>query len=91
MWYQGANDAITSDMIRASSPAMEPVMTDELAEKVREHFRIWSGGCPPESEFEIIVYIEKACPLNLDEQELRDMLREWMNNATDDEYRPPLE
>jgi hypothetical protein len=48
------------------------------AEKLREDFREWSGGFPPESDHQITVYIDYASDITVAPEEARKMLRGWM-------------
>ena len=47
----------------------------------RQHFTAWSGGFPPESDDQISVYIETATPAEGNDEELRELLRAWMNDG----------
>jgi hypothetical protein len=60
------------------------IMNADLVQAVRKHFLSWSGGFQPESEQEIFVYLEYARDPNLgNEDEVRLMLREWMETEPD--------
>jgi hypothetical protein len=52
-------------------------MHDELKTTIRDDFLKWTGGFPPESDDQITVYLDYACPIAGDETELRSFLREW--------------
>ena len=54
-------------------------MDKTLVETIKEDFLAWSGGFPPESDYQIFVYIETAKPVDINDTELGDMLRVWMN------------
>ena len=41
-------------------------------------FLEWSGGSPPESEFQITVYADYACPQNVDSTRAWQILNIWM-------------
>ena len=52
-------------------------MIDELTQTVRRDFEEWSGGFPPESEYQITVYVDYArCIENA--ELVREILRDWM-------------
>jgi hypothetical protein len=55
------------------------------AKTIKENFLIWSGGFPPDSEQQIFIYMEYVHGTNADDaDEVRDMLRDWMDNNDDD-------
>jgi hypothetical protein len=56
-------------------------MTTTQQVAVREDFLAWSGGQPPDSPFEIFTYCELAMPIGIDAEEVRSMLKKWMENA----------
>ena len=60
-------------------------MDANTADAVKKDFLAWSGGFPPNSEQEILVYMEYAFgAIAADPNEVREMLREWMCNNDDD-------
>lgn len=61
-------------------------MTEPKLNELKQHFRAWSGGFPPESECQITVYIEYAMQNGFDADDVREALREWMNGDNDDVY-----
>jgi len=52
--------------------------------ELEEHFRIWTGGFPPDSMHEITVYVDYASPFESREQEVRDYLIDWLAHAGDE-------
>jgi hypothetical protein len=60
-------------------------MTAEIIQKLKEDYLEWTGGCTPDDEDEIFVYIELAMEPGPDAEEVRMVLRGWMEeaNATD--------
>jgi hypothetical protein len=59
-------------------------MTEEKWRELEEDFRTWSGGFPPESEFQIIVYIDYANPFPDREQKVKEYLMDWYEQGDDD-------
>ncbi len=57
-----------------------------MTEKLKEHFLEWSGGCPPESNYQITVYVDYAAEIE-DDEFVREALRDWMNEDFD--FDPP--
>jgi len=54
-------------------------MDTKTARALKERFLDWSGGCPPDSEHEITVYIDYVHGSDADDaNEVRKMLRDWM-------------
>jgi hypothetical protein len=53
-------------------------MTNEQVKELKRHFLIWSGGFEPESEYQIIVYVDYARDSRLDSEEVRELLEDWM-------------
>ncbi len=54
-------------------------MDMNTARTVREDFMTWSGGCPPDSEQEIFVYMEYVHGSDADDADaVREILRDWM-------------
>ncbi len=52
---------------------------DELkAIEIKRDFCVWSGGFPPESDWQISVYIETAKSIDLPDEELRHFLQAWL-------------
>ncbi len=62
-------------------------MNAQTAKAIRSHFEVWSGGSPPESDHEIFVYVEAACPFDADWKEVWDLLKVWMREAENDTFR----
>ena len=54
-------------------------MDARTASEIERHFLTWSGGFPPESDYQIYVYIDAAKPVDIADAELWDLLRTWMN------------
>lgn len=65
-------------------------MKPATAKAIKKHFRSWSGGFPPESDYQIYVYIDAARleNNNVSDDELREMLREWMCNPDSNDFNP---
>jgi hypothetical protein len=55
-------------------------MTNERIEAVKRHFLVWSGGFEPESEYQIVVYVDYARDSTLDRDEVLRFLKDWMND-----------
>jgi hypothetical protein len=53
-------------------------MTEEQTEKVKRHFLEWSGGFEPETEYQIIVYVDYARLSDVDRDETLECLEGWM-------------
>lgn len=53
-------------------------MNTQMTNDIKEDFEVWSGGFPPESEYQIWAYIETALPNENDDEDIRRILREWM-------------
>ena len=60
-------------------------MTDDQIRELKKHFREWSGGWPPESDYQITVYVDYASNVNWDDEEVREALRDWMESDDPDE------
>lgn len=56
-------------------------MTPEPIESLRSSFLAWSGGFPPESAEQVTVYVDYARDVDIDPDEARDALLEWMQAA----------
>ncbi len=54
------------------------IMTNEQIEELKRHFFVWSGGFEPESEDQIIVYVDYARVSQLERDEVYDVLVEWL-------------
>ncbi|QNN23001.1 hypothetical protein HED60_12230 [Planctomycetales bacterium ZRK34] len=56
-------------------------MNQHEIDQIKKHFRIWSGGGSPESDYQITVYLDYAAPSLTDEEriEWEDMFLDWMN------------
>jgi hypothetical protein len=63
-------------------------MDEHTANRIKNDFEIWSGGFPPESDFQIYVYIDTAKSLDVADADLWNLLRTWMN---EDEPTKPVE
>jgi hypothetical protein len=50
-------------------------------EALKADFLEWTGGFNPETDEDIEVYIETSMPLDIDDDEARDILRNWMCEA----------
>ncbi len=48
---------------------------------IKEDFLEWSGGTPPESDYQITVYIDYTAPIGSDPDAVRKMLREFMQKG----------
>ena len=53
-------------------------MDPQTAEAVKRDFLAWSGGCPPDSDQQIFVYVEYALSIDIDAIEVSNMLKDWM-------------
>jgi hypothetical protein len=53
-------------------------MDTKTANTVKENFLAWSGGFPPDSEQQIFIYMEYAYGTEADADDVREMLRNWM-------------
>ncbi|HET6248169.1 MAG TPA: hypothetical protein VFE47_10770 [Tepidisphaeraceae bacterium] len=53
-------------------------MTQSQIESLKAHFLEWSGGFEPESEHQITVYVDYAANCNLDRDDVRRILEEWL-------------
>ena len=54
------------------------IMTSEQIESLKRHFLEWSGGFEPDSKHQITVYVDDAHDSDLDENEVRRELIDWM-------------
>ena len=63
-------------------------MDERTANEIKKDFWTWSGGFPPESDYQIYVYIDAAKPVDVADAELWDLLRTWMNE--DEPTEPEL-
>jgi hypothetical protein len=63
---------------------MEQSIEAAKIEALKEHFRSWSGGFKPESEDQITVYIDYAIVSDLETEEARDALLDWLENDDED-------
>lgn len=54
-------------------------MWKDTTELLKKDFAAWGGGGPPESEYQITVYLDYAMSTNMDRQHARDILWSWMN------------
>jgi hypothetical protein len=59
----------------------------KMIQELKEHFLKWSGGLPPESDYQITVYIDYAAEVK-DEELVREVLRAMMNEDSF-EFAPP--
>ncbi len=69
----------------------ETNMTKRQLRALKKHFREWSGGGPPESQYAIRVYMDYAVSMHLDKDEAEDALWEWMESDDPDDDLPPHE
>ena len=53
-------------------------MDSQTANTIRADFGEWSGGFPPESKYQITVYIDYAGSSDMDPEEVRRVLTAWM-------------
>jgi hypothetical protein len=58
-------------------------MDESKTKAIREDFETWSGGFPPESDEQITVYIDYASSKDWDDDEVRELLRAWMDEPDD--------
>lgn len=59
-------------------------MDEQTIKAIREDFFTWSGGFPPESDAQVTVYIDYASSKDWDDNEVRAMLRDWMQEPDTD-------
>jgi hypothetical protein len=52
--------------------------------ELEEDFETWSGGFPPEPEYQVIVYVDYANPFPDREQEVRGYLTDWYERGDPD-------
>jgi hypothetical protein len=57
-------------------------MDPKTTEFVKADFLSWSGGFPPESDYQITVYIDYVGPVGTDPDEVREFLTDWMCDPT---------
>lgn len=62
-------------------------MNEAMAQTIKAHYLEWSGGSPPECDFEIFTYVEAACPFEVEEHELFRLLDDWRRAAENDTFR----
>lgn len=72
----------------AGNPPAGP-MTPEMIEKLKQHYLAWTGGCTPDDEDEIFTYIELAMESGPDPEEVRMVLKEWMEQINDEAMVTP--
>lgn len=53
-------------------------MDDAMLARLKQTFREWSGGFPPDSSHEVTVFIDYAMESEFDAFEARVQLLEWM-------------
>ena len=53
-------------------------MNPQTAEVIKQDFLTWSGGCAPDSDQQIFVYVEYARPADSDAIEVTRILQDWM-------------
>jgi hypothetical protein len=51
---------------------------DTQEKLLRSDFEGWSGGFPPESDYQITVYVDYALGIEIDTEVARQILRDWM-------------
>lgn len=56
-------------------------MDSATIDRLKEDFRKWSGGFPPESQCEVTVYLDYAIALDVDKAEARRTLLDWMEEG----------
>jgi hypothetical protein len=59
-----------------------PTVLAQAETEEKKDFRNWSGGFPPESEEQITVYLDYAAAADADPEDLRGILREWMEQES---------
>lgn len=57
-------------------------MDEQAVKALKEYFLEWSGGFPPECEYQITVFIDYASPVGSDPDEVREILTDWMCDPT---------
>jgi hypothetical protein len=71
--------------IRQNGGQRRSPMTEQEIRELKKDFRTWSGGCSPESDYQITVYVDYASNVNWDDEEVREALRDWMESDDPDE------
>ena len=56
-------------------------MEEYAVKAIKQDFLTWSGGFPPESDEQIFVYVETARSSETDDEEVRNLLKTWMENT----------
>lgn len=59
-------------------------MDEQTINAIKEDFSTWSGGFPPESDAQITVYIDYASSKDWDDDKVRELLRDWMQEPDAD-------
>lgn len=52
--------------------------------ELEEDFENWSGGFPPESEYQVIVYVDYANPVRGRADQVREYLMNWYEQGDPD-------
>lgn len=52
--------------------------------ELEDDFETWSGGFPPESEYQIIVYIDYRNPFSGRDDKVREYLMDWFERGDPD-------
>lgn len=60
-------------------------MDDQTAKIIKKDFLTWSGGFPPESDYQIYTYIDAAKPVDVADAELWVFLRSWQDEDDPDD------
>ena len=58
-------------------------MDEKTANAIKQDFLTWSGGFTPCCDHEISIYIDAVGPVGTDEEEVRQLLRTWMETGDD--------
>ncbi len=52
--------------------------------ELEKDFESWSGGFPPESEYQITVYVDYASPFQSRDEDVRGYLVDWYERGDPD-------
>ncbi|MCI0640791.1 MAG: hypothetical protein L0Y72_10660 [Gemmataceae bacterium] len=72
----------------AAGNAPTTPLTPESIEKLKKHYLTWTGGFPPDDDDEIFTYIELAMESGPDPEEVRSILRNWMQGIDAENHVP---
>jgi len=87
---QTLEHAARAAVAKAMGEPPAPPMTPEMIRRLKEHYLEWTGGCTPNDENEIFTYIELAMESGPDPEEVRQILRNWMEESDEQHEIPSL-